>query len=84
VDRRPGPGGRHPFLTIVWLQRQRARRDPGYARELKLKSAFFISWVVLALGVLFVVSMPLGWPALAALVALLWLLAQLAKRLARP
>ena len=51
--------------------------------ELKLKTAFFVSWIILTVGVLFVVPIASAWPVIAALVSLLWLLAQLAKRLAR-
>jgi hypothetical protein len=72
-----------PFLAIVWLLVRRARREPRYAKELKLKNALFVAWLALALATLFIVPKPWAWLVIVTLVALLWLLAELAKRLAR-
>ena len=72
-----------PFLAIVWLVVRRARRDPRYAAELKLKNAFFVPWLALTLGTLFVAPKAWAWPVLIALLALLWVLAGVAKLLAR-
>jgi hypothetical protein len=72
------------FLVLVWLPVKRARREAPYARLLRYKALVFVPWLGLMFGLAFVV--PSGWAVVYAVggVALLWVLAQLAKRLARP
>jgi hypothetical protein len=71
------------LIVAVWLGLARARQEPAYARRLRYATLFFVPWVALMLGLAFVV--PEGWVLEYAVggVAVLAVLAQLAKRLAR-
>jgi hypothetical protein len=79
-----GAVGSVAFLVLVWLQFTRARREPAYARYVRYATLAFVPWFALMHGLAFVV--PKGWRLEYAVggVALLVLLRQLAKRLARP
>jgi hypothetical protein len=72
------------FLVLVWLGLARARQEPAYGRYLTYASLAFIPWFALMFGLAFVV--PEGWVFVYAIggVAVLALLARLAKRLAGP
>jgi hypothetical protein len=79
-----GAVGSVAFVVLVGLQLARARREPAYARRLRYATLAFVPWFALMFGLAFVV--PEGWVLAYAVggVALLVLLNQLAKRLARP
>jgi hypothetical protein len=79
-----GAAGSVALVVLVGLQLARARREPPYARWLGYATLAFVPWVALMFGLAFVV--PSGWVFEYTVggVALLALLAQLVKRLARP
>jgi hypothetical protein len=79
-----GGVGSVAFLVLLGLQLARARREPAYARYLGYATLVFVPWFALMFGLAFVV--PEGWVFVyvVAGIAMLALLAQLAKRLARP
>ena len=77
-----GAVGSVAFLVLVWLQVGRARREPAYGRYLRYATLAFVPWFALMFGLAFVV--PEGFVFVYAVggVAVLALLARLAKRLA--
>jgi hypothetical protein len=71
------------LVVLVWLGLARARREPAYARYVRYASLAFVPWLALMLGLAFVVPEGWGFEYAVGGVAVLALLAQLAKRLAR-
>ena len=78
-----GAVGSVAFVVLVWLALARARSEPTHARYLRYATLVFVPWLGLIFGLAFVV--PEGWVFAYAVggVAVLALLARLAKRLAR-
>jgi hypothetical protein len=78
-----GAVGSIALVVLVCLQLARARREPAYGRRLRYATLAFVPWFALMFGLAFVV--PKGWVLVYAVggLALLVLLNELAKRLAR-